>query len=118
VGDYRTLKVWSKAHQLTLMVYRLTGRFPQSEQYGLTSQIRRSAASIAANLAEGCGRDSDPELVRFARIALGSATELDYHVLLARDLGYLMDDEYGVVAGAITEARRMLAALIRRMTRD
>jgi four helix bundle protein len=118
VGDYRTLKVWRKAHQLTLLVYRLTGRFPNSEQYGLTSQIRRSAASIAANLAEGCGRDTDPELARYARIALGSASELDYHLLLARDLAYLSSDDYGRVAVAVTETRRMLAALIKSMTDD
>jgi four helix bundle protein len=118
VGDYRSLRVWSKAHQLTLLVYQLTGRFPSTEQYGLTSQIRRSAASIAANLAEGCGRDTDPELARYTRIALGSASELDYHLLLARDLGYLSQEDHRRAASAVTETRRMLAALIKAMTGD
>jgi four helix bundle protein len=118
LGDYRSLKVWTKAHQLTLLVYQLTSRFPSSELYGLTSQIRRSAASIPANLAEGCGRDTDPELARYTRIALGSASELDYHLLLARDLGYLSPEDHRRTATAVTETRRMLAALIRAMTDD
>src|ERR1017187_11021165 len=80
------LKVWQKAHQLTLAVYQITAPFPRSELYGLTSQLRRSCASIPANLAEGCGRNGDAELARFCSIAMGSASELEYHLLLARDL--------------------------------
>ena len=116
MGDYRSLKVWKRAHRLTLLVYQLTGSFPKSEQFGLTSQIRRSASSIPANLAEGCGRNSDRELARFSRIALGSANELDYHLLLARDLGYLDSPDHERLMREIAELKRMLAAFVRRLT--
>lgn len=87
--DFRELKVWEKAHCLTLAVYRATTAFPRDEVYGLTSQIRRSCASIPANIAEGCGREGDAELARFLQIAMGSASELEYHLLLTRDLDFL-----------------------------
>ena len=84
--DFRDLKVWQKSHQLTLEVYRSTATFPREELYGLTSQIRRASSSIPANIAEGCGRNSPNELRRFLEIAMGAASELEYHLLLARDL--------------------------------
>ena len=84
--DFRTLTVWQQAHQLTLAVYRITARFPREEVYGLTAQRRRSSASIAANVAEGCGRSGDAEFARFCSIAMGSASEAEYHLLLATDL--------------------------------
>jgi len=87
--DFKKIKVWEKAHKLTLQLYKVTASFPQEERYGLTSQIRRSAASIPANIAEGAGRDTQAELARFVHIASGSASELEYHLLLARDLGYI-----------------------------
>ena len=87
--DFRNLKVWEKSHQLALAVYKATSTFPRHELYGLTSQIRRACASIPANIAEGCGRSGDAELARFLQIAMGSASELEYHLLLARDLGFL-----------------------------
>ncbi|MGD0823872.1 MAG: four helix bundle protein [Terriglobales bacterium] len=87
--NYRDLVVWEKAHRLTLAVYRNTRGFPNDERFGLTSQMRRSSASIAANLAEGCGRRSDGEMGRFIQIAMGSGAELSYHLLLAKDLGFL-----------------------------
>jgi len=77
--DFRKLKVWEKSHDLTLAVYKATAAFPRKELYGLTSQIRRACASIPANIAEGCGRGGDPELARFLQIAMGSASELEYH---------------------------------------
>jgi hypothetical protein len=79
VKGFRDLKVWEKAHQLTLQVYKATASFPKEEMFGLTSQIRRAAASIPANIAEGCGRSGDAELGRFLQIAMGSASELEYH---------------------------------------
>ena len=82
--DFRQLKVWRKAHSLALAIYKGTVRFPRTELYGLTSQIRRACVSIPANIAEGCGRGGDPELGRFLQIAMGSASELEYHLLLAR----------------------------------
>ncbi|MGC2150570.1 MAG: four helix bundle protein [Terriglobales bacterium] len=87
--DFKDLKVWMKTHQLTVAVYRTTQKFPREELFGLTSQLRRSASSVGANIAEGCGRRSDAELTRFLHIARGSAVELENHFLLARDLNYL-----------------------------
>src|SRR2546430_6003358 len=80
--DFRKLQVWEKAHQLALALYQVTASFPRDETYGLVSQIRRAAASIPSNIAEGCGRDGDPELSRFCTIARGSASELEYQLLL------------------------------------
>jgi four helix bundle protein len=87
--DFRELQVWHKAHKLTLDVYQGTKAFPREELYGLTSQVRRAAVSIGANIAEGAGKNSRPELARFLQIAMGSASELEYHLILARDLRYL-----------------------------
>jgi four helix bundle protein len=87
--NYRNLLVWEKAHRLTLSIYKSTATFPGEERFGLTSQMRRAAASIPANLAEGCGRRSDKEMARFVQIAMGSGAELSYHTLLARDLNFL-----------------------------
>lgn len=87
--DFRTLQVWQKSHALTLAIYKATQSFPQQENYGLISQMRRSASSIPTNIAEGCGRNGDAELCRFLHIAAGSASELEYQLILSRDLGYL-----------------------------
>lgn len=113
--DFRNLKVWWKAHRLTLDVYEATARFPQREEYGLTSQLRRSCASIPANVAEGCGRSGDRELARFAQIAVGSASELEYHLLLARDLDYLGTQDYEDLSSKACEAKRMLSTPITRV---
>lgn len=78
--DFRELKVWEKSHQLTLAIYKITAIFPREELYGLTIQIRRASASIPANIAEGCGRNGVAELARFLHIAMGSASELEYHL--------------------------------------
>jgi len=87
--DFRDLQVWAKAHVLTLDIYRATVGFPKEETYGLTSQMRRCSASIAANIAEGCGRRGNGEFHKFLQISTGSASELEYHLLLARDLGFM-----------------------------
>ena len=113
--DFRQLAVWGKSHQLTLAVYRVTQSFPTDERYGLTSQARRAAASIPANIAEGCGRDSENELARFLEIAMGSASELEYHLLLAHDLGFLDHETYRRLDDAVVEIKRMLAPFIRRI---
>jgi four helix bundle protein len=86
--DFRNLQVWERAHHLTLTVYKMTANFPTEERFGLTSQIRRCSASIGANIAEGCGKRGNGEFQRFLQIASGSASELDYHLLLERDLGF------------------------------
>jgi four helix bundle protein len=109
--DFKNLKVWVKAHQLTLAIYQSTRKFPRDEIYGLTSQIRRASASIGANIAEGCGRRSDPEMKRFVQIARGSASEVEYHLLLARDLKFLSEDEFKNLESKILEIQRMLTSL-------
>jgi four helix bundle protein len=117
VENFKDLKVWGKAHGLTLAIYGTTRRFPKDEMYGLTSQIRRAAASIGANLAEGCGRRSDGEMRRFVQIARGSANELEYHLVLARDLGFLTVTEFREFESKTLEIERMLAALAQRLQR-
>ncbi len=111
--DFRQLQVWQKSHALTLDIYRATVNLPREELYGLTSQIRRAASSIPANIAEGCGRNGDAELKRFLQIAMGSASELEYHLLLARDLSYLEDADYERLNRATVEVKKMLASFIR-----
>jgi four helix bundle protein len=113
VKDFRKLQVWEKSHQLVLAIYRATVAFPQTELYGLTSQIRRASASIPANIAEGCGRDGDAELSRFFQIAMGSASEMEYHLLLAHDLGFLGDGDFKQLAPKVIEVKQMLAAFIK-----
>jgi len=116
--DFRELKVWEKAHNLALAVYKLTTTFPKDELYGLASQIRRSSASIPANIAEGCGRDGDAELARFLQIAMGSASELEYHLLLARDLNLLRGPDYEQLASDVTDVKRMLTSFIQKLRAD
>src|SRR5512136_2412595 len=99
--DYRNLKVWQKSHNLTLSVYKLTSKFPKDELYVLTSQIRRAAVSIPANIVEGCARGGDAEFGQFLRIAQGSAAELDYHLLLARDLNFMDAPSYQSVSASL-----------------
>ncbi|MFZ0201402.1 MAG: four helix bundle protein [Candidatus Sulfotelmatobacter sp.] len=110
--DFRNLRVWGKAHELTLTVYKRTHSFPKEEMYGLTSQLRRSSASIGANIAEGFGRRSDAEMRRFVQIAHGSANEVEYHLLLAKDLEFLSTDEHKDLEAKVLEIQRMLASLV------
>lgn len=110
--DFRDLRVWQAAHQLTLLIYKMTAKFPREELYGLTSQIRRCSASVAANIAEGCGRRGNAGFHRFLQIAAGSASELDYHLLLAHDLHFMDDGDYQRVAISLGQLRRMLSALL------
>lgn len=116
MGNYKDLKVWQKAHQLTLSVYAATRGFPREELYGLTSQVRRAASSVPANIAEGKGRYGNAEFGRFLQIALGSACELDYHLLLARDLTYLDADVQQRMERDLDEIRAMLIGLIQKLT--
>ena len=113
--DYQRLKVWEKSHALTLAVYRITRSFPPDERYELTRQLRRAAASIPANIAEGCGRDSPKELKYFLTIAAGSASELEYHLLLARDLGFDSDES---LMAEVSEVKRMLWSLMQKLKTD
>jgi four helix bundle protein len=115
VGDFRKLKVWERGHRLTLDVYAATGSFPNHELFGLTGQLRRASSSIPANIAEGCGRNGDAELARFMNIAMGSANELSYHLILARDLGYLPPDHYERLSLEAEEIKSMLASFVSRL---
>jgi four helix bundle protein len=112
--DFRSLKVWEKAHALTLMIYKSTEEFPKQELYALTNQIQRAAVSIPANLAEGCGKDSDAELKRYFSITMGSSSELEYLILLARDLDYLQQAPYQSMQNDLIEIRKMLNAFIQK----
>lgn len=100
---------------MTLAIYRATSLFPKDELYGLTSQIRRACSSIPANIAEGCGRDTDADFARFLQIAAGSASELDYHLLLAHDLKFITGIDYVTLSQGLTEVRKMLTAFIKRL---
>lgn len=116
--DFRNLKVWQKAHALTLDVYRSTRGFPNDERFGLTSQLRRSCASVPANLAEGCARASDVDFARFVNNAAGSASETDYHLLLARDLEHLPETIYVPLLEQVSEVKRMLNSFERTLRND
>jgi four helix bundle protein len=113
--DFRKLQVWEKAHRLTLAVYKATNIFPKEELYGLTSQMRRSSASIPTNIAEGCGRDGNAERARFCQIAMGSASELEYQLLLARDLEMLENSAYEQLNTDLIQVKRMLNVFIQKL---
>jgi four helix bundle protein len=113
--DFRDLKVWEKAHALALACYMATAAFPKQEMFGLVSQIRRSGSSVPANIAEGCGRRGNGEFHRFLQIAMGSASELEYHLLLSRDLKFIATPDYDRLQVEVTEVKRMLASLCRKV---
>ena len=113
--DFKDLKVWEKAHAITLRIYEETRSFPKEELYGLTSQLRRAASSVTANIVEGCGRRSDGEFTRFLQIARGSASELEYHLLLARDLHLLDETRFADLDLLVVQVQRMLTALVQRV---
>jgi four helix bundle protein len=112
MSDYKKLTVWAKAHQLVLEIYNTTSSFPKDEIYGLTSQVRRAAVSIPANIAEGSGRGGDKEFAQFLRISKGSATELEYHLRLEHDLGLLEKSLYQQLDRNVIEVQRMISGLI------
>ena len=110
--------MWERSHQLVLDIYKISLAFPKAEIYGLTNQIRRSAISIPANIAEGCGRDSQAELLRFFKIAMGSASELEYEILLARDLNWMDETIYSNISVELISIRKMLNAFIQKIKKD
>jgi four helix bundle protein len=115
VRNYEDLEVWRKSHALTIKVYRATENFSRAETFGLTSQIRRACSSVDANLAEGCGRWGDGELTRYVQIASGSASELQNHLRLARDLEFLSAADYATLLEELTSVRQMLSAFLQRL---
>lgn len=116
--DFRDLEVWSYAHEVTLETYRLTKIFPDDERFGLVVQMRRCAASVPSNIAEGCGRRTDADFARFLHIAMGSASELDYQLLLAVDLNYVDRATAEVLRRRLERVKRMLTGLLRRLNRS
>jgi len=116
--DFRQLKVWEKSHQLALVIYKATKEFPKEELYGLTSQIRRASMSIPTNIAEGCGRNTDADFARFLQMAMGSASETEYQLLLSLDLGFLNKEQYDKPNPDVTEVKRMLASLLKTLRAD
>lgn len=116
--NYHELKVWEKSHLLTLETYKITKTFPKTELFGITSQIRRSCVSIPANIAEGCGRNSDAEFSRFLVISMGSASELEYLIQLAHDLTYINHIEFEELTKNIVEVKKMLTSLIQKLSPD
>jgi len=113
--DFRKLAVWEKSHQVVLKIYPIAADFPTEEKYGLARQMQRAASSIPTNIAEGCGHKSDPEFARYLQLAAASASELEYQLLLAKDLGYLEEDKYRDITAAVEELKKMLASFIRRV---
>lgn len=111
--DFRQLKVWEKSHQIALAIYRATKEFPKEELYGLTSQIRRASMSIPTNIAEGCGRNTDADFARFLQMAMGSASETEYQLILAHDLEFLSNESYEKLQNDVEEVKRMLASLLK-----
>jgi len=110
--NYKDLKVWEKAHLFTLKVYDVSKAFPKDEVYSLTNQLRRAASSIPANIAEGCGKNSQQELAHFLNTALGSANEAEYFLLLSKDLKYLSEEKFLELTENINEIKGMLISLI------
>lgn len=115
--DYTLLTSWQKGHSLTLKIYKLTSAFPKQEMYGLSSQMRRSASSIPTNIAEGCGRNSTAELNRFFVIAAGSSSELEYQLLLSKDLNYIDINAYNELKDEVVQIRKMIYSFCAKLTR-
>ncbi|SHK66944.1 four helix bundle protein [Maribacter aquivivus] len=113
--DYKKYNVWELGHEVTLEIYKLTRSFPNNENFGLTSQMRRASSSISANIAEGCGRESDAEFKRFLIISQGSASELEYFTILAKDLKYIQKEEFLIIHDKVNKVRRSLNNLINKI---
>lgn len=113
--DFRKLKVWERSHELSLAVYRATRSFPREEIYGITSQMRRAAISIPSNIAEGCGRSGISDFARFLDVAMGSAKELEYQLLVSHDLGFLNRADHESLSSSLGDVQRMLSSLISRV---
>ena len=114
--DFKNLEIWKRSHKLTLAIYKATQQFPKEEMFGLTSQIRRAVSSIPTNIAEGCGRRTNAELANFLNIASGSASEVEYEILLAKDLGYITTEQCEEWTREVSEIRSMIATYMSKLT--
>jgi four helix bundle protein len=113
--NFYELVIWQKSHQLTLKIYITTHLFPKEEMFGLTSQMRRSSSSIPTNIAEGCGRNSNLQLKYFFTVATGSCSELEYQLLLSKDLNYIDIKTYDELSKNVIEIRKMISAFIKKL---
>lgn len=113
--DFKNLIVWRKSHEFVLKIYEISKDFPKEEVYGLTSQVRRASSSVPTNIAEGCGRNTEGELYRFLCIAMGSASEVEYQLLLCYDLGFINEKIYQTTNTELIELKKMLNALIQKV---
>ncbi|EDM44988.1 hypothetical protein SCB49_02669 [unidentified eubacterium SCB49] len=109
--DFRKYTIWELSHQLTLDVYNISNSYPKSEIYGITSQLRRASSSIPTNIAEGCGRDSDKEFNRFLTIAIGSANETEYLIILSKDLNYIDETNFDNLLTQVNVIKRKIHSL-------
>jgi four helix bundle protein len=106
--DFTKLEIWKRSHKLTLKIYKITKTFPKDELFGLTSQMRRSSSSMPTNIAEGCGRNTNPQLNRFLDFAAGSSSELQYQLILSKDLSYISEPEFRELHDEAVEIRKMI----------
>jgi len=118
MSSFKDLKVWKEAHKLTLEIYAISKTFPSEERYRLIDQLCRSASSVPANIAEGKGRDSHKDFLRFLIIARGSLEETKYHLLLAKDLGYLPEANYNKLLDKYDSVGRMMNGLIGKVRKE
>jgi four helix bundle protein len=113
--DFKNLVTWQKGHELVLEMYSVTQKFPEHERFGLISQLRRAASSIPANIAEGSSRGSDADFARFLQMAVGSASEVEYFLILAKDLKYLEPEAHKRLDQQINEVKRLLIAFLKKL---
>jgi len=106
--DFTKLEVWKRSHALTLRIYQVTKLYPKDELFGLTSQMRRSSSSIPTNIAEGCGRNTNPQLKQFFAMAAGSSSELQYQLILSKDLQYISESTFTELHEEIVQVRKMI----------
>lgn len=116
--DFRELIVWQDSHKLTLEIYKITKLFPKEELFILTGQMRRSSSSIPTNIAEGCGRGTNKEFAQFLQFAMGSAYEIDYQLILAKDLNYIKSQEYLELSEEVDKIKRKLASLLKKVRNE
>ena len=111
--NFRDLSIWLKSHLFTLKIYSTTKKYPKEEAFGLISQMRRSASSIPTNIAEGCGRSSNPDFKRFLTIAFGSSSELEYQLILSKDLEYISESVFKELETDLIEIRKMIHSFVK-----
>ena len=116
--DFKSLSVWQKSHELTLSIYKSTSGFPKEELFGLVSQMRRSSSSISTNIAEGCGRTTQSQMAHFLNIALGSASELRYQILLSKDLEFISEQIFIEQSDQVVEVMKMLTSLYQQVNKS